>query len=191
MKGVEALFYEHVGSAAVAAILGPLLTDAVAGAGRVLDVGCGGGAQRVGSVGIDPGLGQLRRARRRGVRTPLVAASALALPFADGAFDAVVSSCSLKHWPDLAAGLAECTRVLRPGGRLVVAEIDGGVGPGSDDLRRFAARTRIPPGLRRLYPTLARRTFVPAAPAPEAVAALLPGATWRRIDGLPFYVVEA
>lgn len=39
-----------------------------------------------------------------------------ALPFADGSFDLVVHSDSLEHVPDAARGLAECARVLAPGG---------------------------------------------------------------------------
>jgi SAM-dependent methyltransferase len=39
-----------------------------------------------------------------------------ALPFADGAFDVVVHSDTLEHVPRPVRGLAECRRVLRPGG---------------------------------------------------------------------------
>jgi SAM-dependent methyltransferase len=44
-----------------------------------------------------------------------------ALPFADASFDTVVAAWMLYHVPDLDRGLAEIARVLRPGGRLVVA----------------------------------------------------------------------
>ena len=123
---------------------------------------------------------------------PGVAAPAGALPFPAASFAAVVSSCAVKHWPDLAEGLAECARVTCPGGRLVVVEIDGGEDPG--DLGRFAARTRIPPGLRRLYPRFARAMFVPVSPRASALERAARSAGYeqvssRRVEGLPFLVV--
>ena len=51
----------------------------------------------------------------------VVAADALALPFAEGAFDAVIMSEVLEHIPDYRAALAEATRVLRPDGLLCVS----------------------------------------------------------------------
>ncbi len=53
---------------------------------------------------------------------PKVAADALALPFADGAFDAVTISFGLRNVADPDLALAELARVTRPGGRLVVCE---------------------------------------------------------------------
>ena len=53
---------------------------------------------------------------------PKVAADALALPFADAAFDAVTISFGLRNVADPDAALAELARVTRPGGRLVVCE---------------------------------------------------------------------
>ena len=54
-------------------------------------------------------------------RPPAVAADALALPFAAGAFDAVVAAFSLNHLADPAAGLREAARVTRPGGGLAAS----------------------------------------------------------------------
>jgi demethylmenaquinone methyltransferase / 2-methoxy-6-polyprenyl-1,4-benzoquinol methylase len=48
---------------------------------------------------------------------------ALNLPYADAAFDAVTVGFGVRNLADLDAGLAELTRVLRPGGRLVILEI--------------------------------------------------------------------
>jgi SAM-dependent methyltransferase len=90
----------------------------------VLDVGCGDGhfasvayAQPI-DVGIDIMRRDLREATRRGpaVYRTLLRGSATAMPFADNAFNTVVSNCVLEHIPDLNAALREISRVLRPGG---------------------------------------------------------------------------
>lgn len=98
---------------------------------RVLEIGSGPGrlASRIAElgrdaqvVGSDVAPAMIDRARtwseRSGVaaRVRFVAADAGALPFRGETFDAVVSTLSLHHWPDAAAGLGEIRRVLRPGG---------------------------------------------------------------------------
>jgi demethylmenaquinone methyltransferase/2-methoxy-6-polyprenyl-1,4-benzoquinol methylase len=50
-------------------------------------------------------------------------ADALQLPYADRSFDAVTVGFGVRNLADLDRGLAEMTRVLRPGGRLVILEI--------------------------------------------------------------------
>jgi ubiquinone/menaquinone biosynthesis C-methylase UbiE len=104
--------------------------------GRVLDVGCGTGnllgllaesAARVESyAGIDPAPPMLRIAREKPraspVRGSVLAATAEALPFADGAFDLAVSASTLHDWSDPHAGLAEIRRILRPGGELLLLD---------------------------------------------------------------------
>ncbi|MFE4952191.1 class I SAM-dependent methyltransferase [Leifsonia sp. NPDC056665] len=98
---------------------------------RTLDVGCGSGAllrllarlrPDARLTGVDPAAGMVREAV---ASTPadVLQASAEALPFEDGAFDLVVSSSSFSHWEDKAAGLAECRRVLAPGGALLLADV--------------------------------------------------------------------
>jgi demethylmenaquinone methyltransferase/2-methoxy-6-polyprenyl-1,4-benzoquinol methylase len=71
-------------------------------------------------VAADFSLGMLRAGAGRAVAK--VAADALALPFADAAFDAVTISFGLRNVSDVDAALAEMARVTRPGGRLVVCE---------------------------------------------------------------------
>jgi ubiquinone/menaquinone biosynthesis C-methylase UbiE len=51
----------------------------------------------------------------------LVEGDALALPFPDGQFDVVMSVCAIEHFDDGPAALDEMTRVLRPGGDLVMS----------------------------------------------------------------------
>lgn len=114
----------------------------------VLDVGCGTGtlaieaAARVGAggrtAGIDPGPKQIARARskarRRHLAVDFQTAGIEALPFPDASFDAVTSTLMLHHVPDGAkpAGMREIHRVLRPGGRVVVADFTGTAPTGID-----------------------------------------------------------
>jgi demethylmenaquinone methyltransferase/2-methoxy-6-polyprenyl-1,4-benzoquinol methylase len=97
---------------------------------QVLDVGTGTGhlaeavqraAPGANVVGADFTLPMLRRAR-----IAVVAADALVLPFADAQFDAVVSGFLVRNLADVASGVAEQTRVLKPGGVLLVLETTPG-----------------------------------------------------------------
>lgn len=94
---------------------------------RILDLAAGTGVstvelQRDGAyaVAADISLGMLSAGRHR--KVPMVAADALALPFRDGAFDAVTIAFGLRNVMDPDAALVELARVTRPNGRLVVCE---------------------------------------------------------------------
>ncbi|MFD9125838.1 class I SAM-dependent methyltransferase [Kitasatospora sp. NPDC059571] len=104
---------------------------------RALDVGCGTGyltlhladaVTPAGSVvGVDPSPDVLAHARRRAhahAHCTFTDGIAEDLPFPDGAFDIVASSLMVHHLPeDVRAGaLAQMHRVLRPGGRLLLAD---------------------------------------------------------------------
>jgi len=104
----------------------------------VLDVGCGTGtlalevARRVGSTGrvagVDPGAEQIARARKKATRQRAPVEFQVGvieqLPFPDQAFDAVLSTLMMHHLPAplKRQGLAEIARVLKPRGRLVIAD---------------------------------------------------------------------
>lgn len=103
---------------------------------RVLDVGCGtghltrAGAKAAGphgsAVGIDPAPDAIARARRatRSRNCQFAEGRAEALDFPDGSFDVVVTSLMLHHLPEDSRpqAIAEMRRVLRPEGRLLVAD---------------------------------------------------------------------
>ncbi|MER7418217.1 class I SAM-dependent methyltransferase [Micromonospora peucetia] len=98
---------------------------------RVLELGCGAAAaarwlasRGARPVALDLSAGMLRHAAlaadRTGVRVPLVQADALALPFADTAFDTACTAFgAVPFVADSAAVMREVFRVLRPGGRWV------------------------------------------------------------------------
>jgi ubiquinone/menaquinone biosynthesis C-methylase UbiE len=100
--------------------------------GEVLEVGVGTGLNlpfyppgvRLTGVDLSPAmLAQARdRAARLGVEADLREADAEALPFGDGSFDTVVCTLSLCAVPDERAAIAEMSRVLRPGGRLLLLD---------------------------------------------------------------------
>jgi len=100
---------------------------------RALDVATGTGdlaialARRVEPggevVGSDFSEGMLALARRKAPALRWEWANALALPYADAAFDAATVGFGARNFSDLDTGLAEMARVVRPGGRVVVLEI--------------------------------------------------------------------
>jgi ubiquinone/menaquinone biosynthesis C-methylase UbiE len=99
---------------------------------RLLDVGCGTGAASRSAasvaasvVGIDLSPEMIRQARELAsglANVHFEIADSEHLPFDDGAFTAVVCSNSFHHYPDPGRAVREMTRVLAPGGRLVLGD---------------------------------------------------------------------
>jgi demethylmenaquinone methyltransferase / 2-methoxy-6-polyprenyl-1,4-benzoquinol methylase len=167
--------------------------------GAALDVACGSGKL----------TGELRRLAVRGLVVGLdfsgrmlqVAASAepgpryvrgdgLALPFADGTFDAVTVAFGLRNFADPEGGLCEMRRVLRPGGRAVVLEfVRPRPGPVGAAYRGYLVHV-LPrvggwvSGDASAYRYLSQT--VDSYRTPEELVALASGAGWRdaRIDVL-------
>ncbi len=107
--------------------------------GRWADVGCGNGAftetliarvDPVAVAGIDPSEDQLAFARSRAPadRARFEQGDAMALPWPDASFDAAVMALVIFFVPEPARGVAELTRVVRPGGTVAayVWDVFGG-----------------------------------------------------------------
>jgi SAM-dependent methyltransferase len=104
----------------------PLIRTHLAGARRVLDVGCGEGqvarlavAGGAVAIGVDPTAAQVAVARMRGGGPAYARAGASALPFREGAFDAAVACLVFEHISEVDAAISEVARVLAPGGRFL------------------------------------------------------------------------
>jgi ubiquinone/menaquinone biosynthesis C-methylase UbiE len=104
----------------------------VRGCRRILDAGCGNGRYSKNILrwadpeafvtAFDLSQSMLRRAYRRlrGTRLSYVAADVTRLPYPDEFFDCVVCGWMLEHLPDPAPGLRELSRVLQPGGKMLL-----------------------------------------------------------------------
>jgi ubiquinone/menaquinone biosynthesis C-methylase UbiE len=132
-----------------------LAAATVAAPQRVLDVGCGTGylirvlaghyprAQELAGIDAASNMIQAAKSINDDERLTFVTGVAEQLPYADASMDLVVSSTSFDHWSDQGAGLAECARVLRPGGHLVlVDQFSQWLIPTLAVSRRGKARTR-------------------------------------------------
>ncbi len=107
-----------------------LLVGAETLTGPVLDVGCGDGhfaravlapsASSKVDAGFDPWLPSVQEAHRTGVYRMTLTGAGEAMPFGNGTFNTVVSNCVLEHIPPLQGTLREISRVLAPGGTLVI-----------------------------------------------------------------------
>jgi SAM-dependent methyltransferase len=143
---------------------------------RVVDVGCGTGKQlaadrarfpRMTLVGVDRSAGMLQVARRRAEDVSWVQGDAQTLPLATASVDYATNQFSYPHISDKRRFAAEVFRVLRPGGRLVVTNIDPWEMPGWVIYRFFPEAVAID-----------HRDFLPR----PALAALLTGAGFVAVD---------
>jgi demethylmenaquinone methyltransferase/2-methoxy-6-polyprenyl-1,4-benzoquinol methylase len=157
---------------------------------RVLDACCGTGdlaieAERRGAkvVGLDFSSRMLERARPKSGTIEWVQGDALALPFAEGEFDAATVGFGVRNLEDLAGGLHELGRVLRPGGKLAVLEITRPRGL----LRPFFRLwfDVLVPLAGRILPGGKAYTYLPASvrrfPGPEDLSALLEDAGFEDV----------
>ncbi|HET6548546.1 MAG TPA: ubiquinone/menaquinone biosynthesis methyltransferase [Solirubrobacter sp.] len=155
---------------------------------RALDVATGTGdlalelAARGGDVvGSDFAEGMLARARTKAPELTWERADAMALPYPDDAFDAATVGFGARNFSDLALGVGEMVRVVRPGGRVVVLEITT---PQKPPLSTFFALwfDRVVPLLGRFDEAY---TYLPSSvkrfPEPRALAGVLASAGCRDV----------
>jgi SAM-dependent methyltransferase len=148
----DAAAYDAMSRLFFGSFFGPIAADAAAVAeavapegARVLEVGCGPGhlsirlARQHGlhTTGLDLDPAMIERARANADRAgdgfgrllSFLVDDVASMPFPDGTFDLVVSTMSMHHWADPAAGLAQIARVLRPGARALVWDFRPGYVP--------------------------------------------------------------
>jgi SAM-dependent methyltransferase len=149
----DAVAYDAHSRLLFGSLFGPIAADVAAVApdgARVLEVGCGPGhlsirlARQHGLdvTGLDLDPAMIERARANADqagdgderRPSFLVGDVASLPFPDGSFDLVISTFSMHHWADPAAGLAEIGRVLRSDARALVWDFRSGVWPFHADL---------------------------------------------------------
>ena len=151
-----------------------------------LDVACGTGdlaielARRVGAggevIGSDFAEEMLERARAKDPWLVWEWGNALELPYASGRFDAATVGFGARNFSDLERGLAEMTRVVKPGGRVVVLEITTPRKPPLSTFYRVWF-DQVVPLIGRLTGEQEAYTYLPSSvrrfPGPEGLAATM------------------
>jgi ubiquinone/menaquinone biosynthesis C-methylase UbiE len=141
--------------------------------GHVLDVATGGGHTALAFAAVarhvtaydltEPMLRAARGlVRERGAAADFVAGDVAALPFRDGAFDAVTCRIAAHHFGDVAGAVREVRRVLRPGGSFLLQDILGHDDPAAAAFVTEVERRRDPTHV-RAYRAVEWKAFLRAA----------------------------
>ncbi len=183
---------------------------AMTGCGEAVDLGCGPGQFAIELARRSPGLHvtgidlsdemltQGRdNAHRAGVadRVSFRQGDAQQIPFPDASLDLVVSTLSLHHWSDPVAVLDEITRVLRPGGSLLIFDLRRDMAAPFWLLLWFVTRVVVPAALRRANEPLSSRdaAYTPqeaAQLAAESLAGQSHLSGWRVTRGPVWLTIE-
>jgi ubiquinone/menaquinone biosynthesis C-methylase UbiE len=207
MDGWLARAYDRGVQTAFRDVFPALVGDIVPSLGdvrRLLDVGCGPGqftilaAERlpdaeVWGIDVAPTMIELARAHAAGsaaaARLHFQVADVARLPFPDAHFDAVLSTGSIKHWPDQAGGLREIHRVLVPGGRAFVGEMNRVAPPAAVAAQRERLRHWL---FRLIYPRVFTKALSPEeARVVFAASPFGPPVAERMLLGGVFWLFEA
>jgi demethylmenaquinone methyltransferase/2-methoxy-6-polyprenyl-1,4-benzoquinol methylase len=160
-------------TAAAAVRAGDRVLDAACGTGDLAVADLRAGAGRV--TGLDFSEQMLARARKKAPQVEWLRGDMLALPFADGTFDAYTVGFGVRNVADLPLALGEARRVVRLGGRIAILEITQPRGV----LRPFFGFwfDKVVPMLGRVLPGGSAYTYLPASvkrfPGAEELARLL------------------
>jgi demethylmenaquinone methyltransferase/2-methoxy-6-polyprenyl-1,4-benzoquinol methylase len=158
----------------------------------VVDVACGTGelcrelrAEGMHAVGLDASWGMLEVAREPG---PLVQADGLRMPFADGVADGITCGFALRNVVDLQALFSEFARVLRPGGRFAILEVDEPDSPVTRTGHRIYFQ-RVVPLIGRILSDRDAYAYLPAStvylPPPQRLKELMNEAGLRDVEREP------
>ncbi len=137
LRAIEARYAALASESGSLSCGGPLEIAAPRPGETVIDLGCGRGgdviraATSVGgglAIGVDANEAMLAEARARAVaagarRARFLRGDLASVPLPDRRADVVISNCAVNHAPDKAAVYREIHRLLRPGGRFVVADV--------------------------------------------------------------------
>jgi ubiquinone/menaquinone biosynthesis C-methylase UbiE len=174
--------------------------------GRMLEIGCGSGQAVVAFlkrypdaeiVATDLSDVQIKKARKRlgsvgAENVTFQVEDACNLTFPDGSFDLVYSLASIKHWPDQDKGLREAYRVVKPGGSLMVLEVDREAP--DEKIDRFINLWRAPFFLfpKQYFKRIVLPTGLTESEALEkAEKAGIHGAAVKKPDRWPFLYLDA
>jgi demethylmenaquinone methyltransferase/2-methoxy-6-polyprenyl-1,4-benzoquinol methylase len=163
----------------------------------VLDLGCGTGdlaemAARSGAtvIGIDPSAGMLAGMVQRDTGAQPVRADAARLPIRDGSVTVVLSGFALRNFVSIEAVFAAISRALRPGGRIVLLEVDE---PRFAPLRwahAFHFR-KVVPALGRVLSDAEAYRYLPEStvylPPEDEMRILMKNAGWSDIGKYPMF----
>lgn len=165
---------------------------AVGPADFVVDLACGTGdfcelveARGARAVGVDFAREMLRQAQSRGLRFPKVQGDGEWLPFGTASVDVVTCGFALRNFVSLEGVLREIARIVRPGGRIALVDVDR---PAFGPLR--AAHSlyfdRVVPFVGGLLSDRSAYRYLPKStaylPPPAAIRTLLSGAGFLELE---------